>query len=94
MNSNRLSRLADEYYKLAHQQPQLPLPPATSTHDYYAAGNQWHQTSMYGSYNPTVTHQSDPEGKPFNYNVKDEVIGWHRHPFGDWYAEPSDDPRE
>ena len=94
MNTKILSKLADEYIKLAHQSPQLPLPPLTSIHDYYGQGNQWHQQSMYGTYNAVATHQSDAEGKPFNYNQSDEVVGWHRHPFGDWYSEPSEDPRE
>lgn len=78
---------------VAHQNPPLPPPPATSLHDYWGQGQQWHQGSQYGSYNATAPHAFDADGKPFNYEVKDEVIGWHRHPFGDFYAEASEDPQ-
>lgn len=95
MSLEKLLKLAAKFEKkLAHQNPALPPPPATPPSKYYGQGQQWHEDVQWGRYNPKATHQFDADGMPFNYNSADEVVGWHRHPFGDFYAEPGDDPRE
>ena len=94
MSLEKILKLAAKFEKkMAHQNPALPPPPATHPREYYGEGQHWHVDVQWGTYNPNATHQFDADGNPLSYDPTDEVVGWHKHPFGDFYAEADTDPR-
>lgn len=59
----------------------------------HEVNGQWHIDSQYGQYKDYYNPNTDTRN-PQDRSYWQEYTGWHKHPYGDDYSEPTNGPDE